>query len=175
MANPPLPPNRYITTHDPSTGAAIFSSVFPESLKVDTLFDGKMQFIESYKTSSFPVTLTSETDIQELQARSNDPPGITYEKGGTVLRYCDWAPGFELGMHRHETMDYGIVISGQVELILDSGEVRTLRSGDCMVQRGTMHAWRNPSSTEWARVVFILQGCPPVKVAGKTMAEHIPM
>ena len=44
-----------------------------------------------------------------------------------------------------------------VELALDSGEQRTLRVGDVLIHRGTMHGWRNPSETEAARMVcFVL-------------------
>ena len=46
-------------------------------------------------------------------------------------------------MHRTMSLDYGVVLQGEVELLLDSGEVRLLAAGDVAVQRGTMHAWRN--------------------------------
>ena len=39
----------------------------------------------------------------------------------------------------------------------DSGETRTLQKGDCAIQRGTMHMWRNKSQTEWGRMVYVLQ------------------
>jgi hypothetical protein len=48
------------------------------------------------------------------------------------------------GFHRTETLDYVMILDGEVSLELDRGEVR-LRSGDCVVQRGTRHAWRNRS------------------------------
>ncbi|TQS35146.1 hypothetical protein Golomagni_04442 [Golovinomyces magnicellulatus] len=74
----------------------------------------------------------------------------------TVLRYVDFRPGSPPFMHRTQSLDYGIVIEGEIELILDSGETRTLKRGDVCVQRATMHAWRNNSETEWARMVFVL-------------------
>jgi mannose-6-phosphate isomerase-like protein (cupin superfamily) len=48
------------------------------------------------------------------------------------------------GMHKTETIDFGVVVSGEIWLELDEGEVH-LKPGDCVVQRGTMHAWRNRS------------------------------
>jgi hypothetical protein len=57
-------------------------------------------------------------------------------------------------MHRTETVDYGIVIEGQITLILDSDEV-TLNSGDVVIQRGTNHAWANRSGV-MARMAFVL-------------------
>ncbi len=47
------------------------------------------------------------------------------------------------GMHQHNSLDYEIVISGKIDVILDSGEVRTLSQGDMIVMGGVYHAWRN--------------------------------
>ena len=46
------------------------------------------------------------------------------------------------GMHRTDTIDLLVVVSGEVDLVLEAETVR-LRSGDCVVQRGTWHAWEN--------------------------------
>jgi mannose-6-phosphate isomerase-like protein (cupin superfamily) len=52
-------------------------------------------------------------------------------------------PGMEAdGFHTTDTIDYVLVLEGEIGLELDTGEV-TLRPGDCVVQRGTRHAWRN--------------------------------
>ncbi|MEX2246380.1 MAG: cupin domain-containing protein [Dehalococcoidia bacterium] len=50
------------------------------------------------------------------------------------------------GMHRTDTIDYIVVMSGEVSLELDDGKVVDLRPGDCVVQNGTRHAWRNTSN-----------------------------
>ena len=50
------------------------------------------------------------------------------------------------GFHTTQTIDYVMVLEGEIALELDTGEV-TLRPGDCVVQRGTRHAWRNRSGT----------------------------
>jgi hypothetical protein len=57
-------------------------------------------------------------------------------------------------MHRTETIDYGIVLEGEVVLILDEGET-TVRAGDIVVQRGTNHGWSNRSDRP-CRIAFIL-------------------
>ncbi|PWY90703.1 hypothetical protein BO70DRAFT_367957 [Aspergillus heteromorphus CBS 117.55] len=61
-------------------------------------------------------------------------------------------------MHRTLSLDYGVVIEGEVELLLDSGERRRLGRGDVVVQRGTMHAWRNGEGEGhgWARMLYVL-------------------
>ncbi len=49
-------------------------------------------------------------------------------------------------MHRTDTVDYILVVSGEVSLELDDGQTVPLTAGDCLVQNGTRHAWRNTSS-----------------------------
>jgi uncharacterized cupin superfamily protein len=57
-------------------------------------------------------------------------------------------------MHRTETVDYGIVLEGELVLILDEGET-TVRAGDIVIQRGTNHGWSNRSDKN-CRIAFIL-------------------
>lgn len=57
-------------------------------------------------------------------------------------------------MHRTQTLDYGIVIEGELTLVLDRGET-TVRAGDVIIQRGTNHAWANRADTN-CRVAFVL-------------------
>jgi len=57
-------------------------------------------------------------------------------------------------MHRTETIDYGVVISGEIVLVLDNEEVE-LKAGDAFVQRGTNHAWSNRSTIP-CRIAFVL-------------------
>ncbi|GAA5062457.1 cupin domain-containing protein [Erythrobacter westpacificensis] len=57
-------------------------------------------------------------------------------------------------MHRTETIDYGIVLEGEVVLIMDEGET-TVRAGDIVIQRGTNHGWANRTN-ENCRIAFIL-------------------
>lgn len=57
-------------------------------------------------------------------------------------------------MHRTETIDYGIVLEGELVLILDEGET-TVRAGDIVIQRGTNHGWANRSDKN-CRIAFIL-------------------
>ena len=76
-------------------------------------------------------------------------------------------------MHRTVSLDYGVVLEGEVDLILDSGEVKRMKRGDVAIQRGTMHAWKNPSETEWARMLFVLQDCQDVWVNGQVFKEDL--
>jgi mannose-6-phosphate isomerase-like protein (cupin superfamily) len=64
------------------------------------------------------------------------------EKFPGLLEVSDPARG--PGMHRTETIDFLVVVSGEIELVLERDRVR-LSPGDCVVQRGTWHAWENTS------------------------------
>ncbi|MGX7894934.1 cupin domain-containing protein [Tsuneonella sp. HG222] len=78
--------------------------------------------------------------------------------GGTVVRMIDFQPlsagGVRSPMHRTRTIDYGIVVEGEVVLILSDSET-VLRKGDVVVQRGTDHAWENRSDAV-ATMAFVL-------------------
>ncbi len=124
-------------------------------------------------TTSFPESLNGDADVAAHEARLAKGQLGLVSAGGTVLRFVDFAPNYQCMMHRTQSIDYGIVIEGSVISILDSGEETLLRRGDVMVQRATMHAWRNPSNEHWSRMVFCLQDCKPLVVDGKRMGEDL--
>lgn len=77
---------------------------------------------------------------------------------------CERLPGlgesFESdnpGFHRTDSIDYGVVLEGEITLELDEGRISHLRQGDIVVQAGTRHAWRN-STNQPARLLFVLVG-----------------
>jgi quercetin dioxygenase-like cupin family protein len=159
---------RFITTHDDS-GKAIFSSAIPEENKFRSIGE-EAGFALGYTTKGFPVDLNEDKDLKTYESFLSNPPGIVVSQG-TVLRFVDVGPGHVSPMHRTVSLDYGVVLEGDIELILDSGETRRLGRGDVAIQRGTMHAWRNNSNTEWARMMYVLQGCEKVKVGEKVLEE----
>ncbi|KAK0127675.1 hypothetical protein ONS96_007194 [Cadophora gregata f. sp. sojae] len=167
----PLPSlNRYITTHDES-GKAILSKDIPSEAKW-TAAGKEANFFLGYATNSFPADLTSTTDISTYSSFFASPPGLVIH-GGSVLRIVDMAPGLTSPMHRTTSLDYGVVLEGNVELVLDSGDKVVLKRGDTCVQRATNHAWRNTSETEWARMLYVLTEAKPPVVDGKTLGEDL--
>ncbi|KAH8597359.1 cupin domain-containing protein [Bisporella sp. PMI_857] len=161
-------PKRFITAHD-ETGKAVFSSSIPEPVEFEQIPNDAI-FSLCYATNTTPVNLGSNNDIKTYNQYLNKKPGVMIP-GGSVLRMVDMPPGATSPMHRTTSLDYGVVLAGNVELILDSGEVRAMRVGDMSVQRGTMHAWRNMSKTEWARMLYILLEAEPLELAGKVLGE----
>ncbi|KAL2784514.1 hypothetical protein BJX66DRAFT_348233 [Aspergillus keveii] len=162
------PLNRYITTHD-ANGVTGFQEQLPEPLQWQQLANGA-RFSLGYATNETPVELSEDKDLEVYGSYLKDLPGITIP-GGTVLRVVDMNPGSISPMHRTVSLDYGVVLEGEVELVLDSGATRLLKRGDIAVQRGTNHAWRNPSKTTWARMLYVLQEAKPIQVDGRDLEE----
>jgi len=112
--------------------------------------------------------------------------GVAPPDGGSIFRVVDFPPESETGesfsnaamkaemgldaddaapvrhpaMHRTRSVDYAIVMSGEIDMLLDDSEVR-LRAGDVVVQRGTNHAWAN-RGTETCRIAFVLIDAKPL-------------
>lgn len=131
----PLPDfQRLITTHS-SDGKAVFSSAIDETSKFKGVDNGNADFCLSYATSSFPVDMNNDADLERYKEYLVSPPGLV-DSQGTVLRHVDIKPGFTSPMHRTVSLDYGIVLMGEVELILDSGEKKIMKAGDIAIQVG---------------------------------------
>ena len=113
-------------------------------------------------------TVTSPVDNDDATDRAQLPIGLT-QPGGSVLRVVELGPGSCSPMHRTDSLDYGIVLDGDVELELDDGAITPLRAGDIVVQRGTMHAWLNRSATP-AHVAFILLDATPATAGGRPLS-----
>ncbi|KAF7515205.1 hypothetical protein G7054_g14697 [Neopestalotiopsis clavispora] len=135
--------------------------------------DGDMGFSVVYTTSQTPPDLNQDRDIaQHKETLAGGTLGLV-NPNGSVLRCVDFAPGFKCDMHRTQSLDYGIVLEGSVEMVLDSGERHLMKRGDVAVQRATQHQWVNTSETEWARMMFVLQDIKPLYVGGKEFGEDL--
>lgn len=160
--------NRVITTHN-HEAKAVFAHDIPEELPFQELPDGA-RFCLGYATNTVPARLNDNDDIRTYEQYLQNKPGVMIPNG-TVCRIVDMRPAALSPMHRTVSIDYGVVLEGEVELVLDSGEKRLLRRGDIAVQRGTNHAWQNASSTAWARMLYVLQEAEPFVVNGKALDE----
>jgi quercetin dioxygenase-like cupin family protein len=80
---------------------------------------------------------------------------------GAVFRVVHYEPGVAPRMHRTDSLDFAIVISGAIDMELDDDEVVHLAAGDVVVQRGTIHNWIN-RGTETCVIAFVLLGAKPV-------------
>ena len=77
-------------------------------------------------------------------------------------------------MHRTTSVDYGYVISGEIVLSLDSGEKKTIRAGEFVLQRGVNHEWINPSPEVPCRMIFVMVGAEKIVLEdGKVLEETV--
>ena len=115
-----------------------------------------MAFHEIWNTTGSPDSVTAREDPDPTERDLTVPP----PPRGTKIRINEFRPGFldERGLqspvHRTESIDYGIVLEGEITLVLDDSEV-TLYAGDVVVQRGTDHAWAKRSDSV-TKVAFVL-------------------
>ena len=84
---------------------------------------------------------------KELPARLNEEDPGQWELGttlanGSVFRIARYEPGVAKRWHKTDSIDYGLVLQGEITMQLDSGEVH-LKAGDVIIQRATMHNWEN--------------------------------
>jgi quercetin dioxygenase-like cupin family protein len=154
---------RIVTGHN-TKGEAVFTSDNRYETVVIPSGDAAMATI--WTTTSVPADLNDETDGRNRDA------GTTL-KGGSVIRVVDMLPGASSPMHRTSSIDYGIVISGKIELELDNQVFKTIGKGGIIVQRGTIHKWRNPSKDKICRIVFVLTEAKPYEVNGKPLEDFM--
>lgn len=164
-------PKRFITTIG-EDGKAILDRSIPAEAPFYTLPGGEVNFAQCYVTEGFPTQLNDGADLKVYSDFLQSPPGLVVSNG-TVLRYVDMPPGSLCPMHVTTSLDYGIVLEGEIDLVLDSGEEQHMSRGDICIQRATMHAWRNRSDTEWARMLYVLQPTQPVVHKGKEVKENL--
>jgi quercetin dioxygenase-like cupin family protein len=155
---------RVVTGHDPN-GSAKF--LVDDRTVPSGVGRGDAKFALIWTTPTVPADNNDDTDGATRAA------GLTLH-GGSVIRVVDMAPGQASPMHRSNSIDYGIVLDGAIELELEGGATTKLGPGNIIVQRGTNHLWRNPSATEWCRIVFVLIEAAPVRIGGVDLPEIHP-
>lgn len=175
-------PRRIVTGHDTSGKSIVaIDTVMKPTIEKPEL---GVAFFEVWNTSGSPVTVDIGKDPTDRQLQIEPPekgsiirfvdfgpkqtpaadaPPMSKEMAQAAFglvgsaHASTWKPGSPHPMmHRTESIDYGIVVFGEIVLVLDDGSRTHLQAGDVVVQRGTDHAWENPSTTNPARMAFIL-------------------
>ena len=119
--------------------------------------------VNIWTTEGFPAN--NDGDADEGQRKV-----ATTLKDGTIFRIIEFAPGLAARNHRTDSIDYIVVISGEIEMELDDTLVR-LEAGDVMVQRGTIHNWINRGTAPCVLAV-ILVDAKSVEAGGKILAAQ---
>jgi len=157
------PVQRVVTGHD-AAGRAIFKSEDITPTKM--IPSGDASFLKIWSTETVPADNNDERDGRDL------PTGLTLERG-SVIRIVDMLPGKESPMHRTNSIDYGIVLQGEIELELEDGAKKTIGESGIIIQRGTNHLWRN-TSDKVCRIAFILIEAPAYLHEGRPLDEAKP-
>ena len=153
---PPRPIRRVVTGHDENNVARVLI----DAAATNTRSSRPVRFSTViWSTDETPADISIGEEVEDMGARML---GTAPPPGGTRFTVNDIPPGAEGIMHRTETLDYVIVLSGELDMELDDSTV-TLRAGDVMVQRGTNHAWIN-RGPDYARVAFVLIDAKPLGI-----------
>ena len=140
---------RVVTGHDKNGKARVI---------IDELSDNIISRRAGQQSTVIWATDQTPPNLEALNDLSPDVKSTTVVNG-TVFRVSRFEPGVAPRNHRTASMDYAVVLSGQIDMELDDGEVVNLRAGDVLVQRGTVHNWTNPG-TEPCIIAFVLMACP---------------
>jgi quercetin dioxygenase-like cupin family protein len=118
-------------------------------------------------TEGAPAEMPVGEQVEDLGARILGAPPPA---NGTRFAVITFPPGNPGRMHRTETVDYVIVMMGELDMDMDDSTVK-LKAGDVLVQRGTNHAWVNRGK-EVARAAFVLLDAKPLGIGHPVVREQ---
>ena len=102
-----------------------------------------------WTTDSYPLEVEGSEDNGRRTVERHPSPR------GTIFRVVEFGPDNPSDNHVTQTIDYAVVISGEIDMELDEGREVHLKQGDVLVQRATIHNWRN-RGTEPCLIAFVL-------------------
>ena len=137
---------RIVTAHDAGGKAVVSTEGYIDS--APGKIDENISAADIWWTHSVPA------DVERHDA-TREPSPIMPPPTGTLLKVLELSPGTKPLMHRTETLDYVIVIEGEVDMLLDDGAEVHMKAGDLMIQRATLHGWANRSDRP-CRIAFVL-------------------
>jgi len=127
--------------------------------KAVVLYDGaapnrKVRPVTGLVSTLLWVTDETPANVSQAKDRAERETGIPPPHGGSIFRVVEFPPGSEAAMHRTPSIDYAVVLDGEIDMLLDDCEVH-LAAGDTLVQQATNHAWIN-RGTRPCRIAFVL-------------------
>jgi quercetin dioxygenase-like cupin family protein len=154
MAHQPI--RRVITGHNDKNVARVILEDTAKNTK--TPREGVASTL-LWSSDQMPIDIAIGEKAEDMGARilGTAPP-----ENGSRFIIMEFAPGIVSEMHRTETIDYIVMLSGEIEMDMDDSTVK-LRAGDVMVQRGTNHAWANRGK-EPARLAIVLLDAKPLGI-----------
>ena len=144
-----------------------------EQGRAKVLIDEQVKNVSSPRPGAEYSVIWSTDCLPANNDGSEDPSGKkigTTVENGSVFRIVSFGPGVSPRNHRTDSIDYAVVISGEIDMGLDDETVH-LKAGDVLVQRGTIHNWIN-NGKEPCVIAFALVSAKPVSVNGKSLAAR---
>ena len=138
--------------------------------RAKVLIDEQVSNVTSTRPGAYASVIWSSVGFPVNNDGDHDPSHkeiATTIDNGTVFRIVSFGPGVSPRNHRTDSIDYAVVISGEIDMELDVGSVH-LKAGDVLVQRGTIHNWVNKGSAPCV-MAFTLVASKPVTAGGKTL------
>lgn len=138
--------------------------------RAKVLIDETVKNVASQRPGALYSVIWSSEGFPANNDGDADPSGKkigTTISDGTVFRIVSFGPGVAPRNHRTNSIDYAVVMSGEIDMELDVGKVH-LKAGDVLVQRGTIHNWVNTGS-EPCVIAFTLVSAKSVTAGGKML------
>jgi quercetin dioxygenase-like cupin family protein len=138
--------------------------------RAKVLIDEHVDNVISTRPGANSSVIWSSEELPVNNDGSDDPSRRKIETtipGGSVFRVVSFGPGVAPRNHRTDSIDYAVVMSGEIDMELDIGSVH-LKAGDVLVQRGTIHNWINRGTAPCV-IAFALIAAKPVSAGGKTL------
>lgn len=150
-AYPPI--RRVVTGHGPGNVAKALIDGPATNVKHP---GGAIASTLMWSTAAMPTSIALGETVEDEGARilGSAPP-----ENGTRFTVMDFPPGNPPVMHRTETLDYVIVLEGEIDMDMDDSSVH-LRAGDVLIQRGTNHSWVNRSGARCRLAVVLVDAQP---------------
>jgi quercetin dioxygenase-like cupin family protein len=154
----PQPIRRIVTGHDSENHAVVLIDDVAQNVR-EASSPGQYTTL-MWCSDSMPVDMPVGEDAEDMGARKL---GTCPPVNGTRFMIAEYAPGNIPKMHRTETIDYIIVLDGEIDMELDDGRMVTMKRNDVMIQRGTNHAWIN-RGPGICRMAFVLIDAKPLGI-----------
>ena len=143
MREPDLDVRRIVTGFDANGRSVVTSN---ELLQVVPVGDGGFHGVRVHATAQAGGGAAGMGDLSGSEY---------FPSSGALMNIGEFPPGFAFPHHQTDSVDFAVVLAGEIELELDDGQCVRMGPGGVIVQRGTNHAWRNVSDG-WTRMMFFL-------------------
>lgn len=158
MSTPnPAPIRRIVTGHDAQGVAKVLIDGHAGNVRKSS--HGSQSTL-MWCTDEMPVDVSLGENVEDMGNRilGTPPP-----PNGTRFTVNDIPPGHPGQMHRTETLDYALILAGEIDMEVDDGEKVSLNPGDIVIMRGSNHSWINRGTT-WGRIAFVLIDAKPLGI-----------